>query len=528
MIPVLKLWLMEAPWLELMQLLADVALKGTVLCVAAGIASVALRRSPASTRSLLWVFVLVGLVILPVFSLVTPLWHFPLVPELNSWGASSYNPDYVKPDQVGLIKQAQGGEPGASSAGAGFFESLTSPVSWPAWGVLLWVLGGVAYLCWHFLSHTGVRKIVGRAYPAEQEWSCLIDSAARELVLRRNIRLLESQHIKAAITVGILKPAIVLPSDSREWSEDRRRLVLSHELAHVKRRDTLIELLALVVTVMYWFNPLVWLAVKQLRIERERDCDDAVLYAGAKPSDYAELLIKIASELAGSARPVWQLTTISQNSNLKDRLMSILNQKTNRSRGTRRSAVLTGLLVLALALPISTSGIWNAQAGEKSKKVDKAKTEEMKKKEMIKKKQMSAQEQVKLRMEKICAQENSAACKVGKIIKTKGPEAGIKAFYKMKAAEDGQYVFKEAQFNALGYAFLYNGAIKEAVAVFELNVKEYPESWNVYDSLGEAHMVAKRYDEAEKYYKKALALNPDSESSQHALQKLQTMYSETF
>jgi beta-lactamase regulating signal transducer with metallopeptidase domain len=529
MLQMIEQLLANTPWLQLTEFLIDVTLKGSVFCVAAGVATTLLFRSPASTRSLIWVFALIGLLALPVFSLVSPLWNLPLLPDLSSWGTQSYTSEFAKPDPEGIAGAAGGVSTDVSSSRSGLLDSISAGATWSTWAILFWVVGGLVYLSWYLISHAGVGLIVRRAHPAGKEWRTLYDSETDEQNLWRKVRLLESEDIKAAITVGVVRPAIVLPCDSDEWTESKRRLILSHELAHVRRWDTLVEMLALIVTAFYWFNPLVWLAVKQLRIERERDCDNAVLYSGARPSDYAELLIRIAADLEASAKPAWQLSTISQNSNLKDRLMSILNQKINRNRGSRRSVFLTGLLVLALAIPISTSGIWNVQAGEKSKKVDKAKYEEMKKKEeqAIKKKKLSPEEQVKLRMEKICSQENSAACKVGKTMKTKGPEAGIKAFMKMKEAKKGEYVFKEAEFNTLGYAFLYSGAIKEAIAVFKLNVKEYPDSWNVYDSLGEAYLVAEEYEKAEKYYKKALAMNPESESSKKALEKLQALFSKT-
>lgn len=230
--------------------------------------------------------------------------------------------------------------------------------------------------------------------------------------------------------------------------------------------------------------------------------------------------------------------------------MNILNQKINRSRGSRRSAVMTGVLVLALALPISTSGLWNAKAEEKSKKSQQAQTEEAKKQQSEKMKQkeeemkkaqmsaeekekqkaisaMSAKEKISFSWEKIRAQEGSAAGKVGMIIKEKGVEAGLDAFYQLKKADESEYYFKESEFNTLGYLFLYYGKLDLALAVFQLNVKEYPDSWNVYDSLGEAYLVAKKFDEAKKYYSTALEMNPEAESAQKALMKLESLAKET-
>jgi beta-lactamase regulating signal transducer with metallopeptidase domain len=549
MLDVVYAQLASAPWIEMLELFIDVTLKGAVICAVASVVTLLLRRSSAFTRNMVWVFALVGLILLPVFSLISPVWNLPILPELGSWGSGSYTPEVVKSEPATLVgpvlpASALGGSPGHTD------DALVGGLPWYAWCMLAWLVGGLMYLSWWLFSQVGVRHLVKDSQPARESWTQLLETVTGELDLTRQVRLLESWRIKAAITVGIFNPIVVVPADTRDWPANRRRLVLSHELAHVKRWDTLIEAFALLVTVVYWVNPFVWFAVRQLRIERERDCDNAVLSAGAKPSDYAELLLNIAADLGSSAKPIWRMSTISQSSNLKDRLMSILNQKINRSQGSRRSAVLTGALVLALALPISTSGLWNVQAEEKSKKNKQAQTEEMKKKDYEKKmkmkqkeeemkktgmsaeekekySKMSAKEKINMNWEKICSQEGSAACEVASIIKQKGPDAGVKAFYKLKKADSDEYYFKESEFNTLGYMFLYHGKMDEAITVFQLNVKEYPDSWNVYDSLGEAYLAAKKLDKAEKYYSTALQMNPKSESSQKALKKIQSIQKET-
>ncbi|MCK4773162.1 MAG: tetratricopeptide repeat protein [Candidatus Krumholzibacteria bacterium] len=529
------IWLAEAPWMELLALFIDITLKGAVICAIAGIATLLLRRSSASVRNLVWLFALVGLILLPALSLLTPVWNIPVIPELASWGAGSYTSEFEKPDPETSTGGPYAARIDATGADSPSGDSTAVGLPWYAWAIFTWIAGAVIYLVWRMVSHAGVRFVVNQAHPARDEWTLLSGGVVEELNLRRKVRLLESDRIIAAITVGVFDPVIVLPSDSNDWTESRRRLVLYHELAHVKRWDALTETVALVATVVHWFNPLVWHAVKQLRIERETDCDNAVLRTGAKPSDYAELLMNIAADLGTSAKPVWQLTTISQSSNVKDRLMNILNQKINRNKGSRRSAVLTGVLVLALVLPVSSASLWSppsTQTEDKAQQEEKVKSDEMKTSDEMKKKEqqktkMSAAEKSEKMWQQVCANENSAACKVGTIMKKKGVETGVEAYYKMKKADDGEYVFKEKEFNALGYVFLYHEKTDAAIAVFELNVKAYPESWNVYDSLGEAYMVAKRYDESIKYYETALKLNPDSKHSQHQLQELRTMVSES-
>ena len=85
-------------------------------------------------------------------------------------------------------------------------------------------------------------------------------------------------------------------------------------------------------------------------------------------------------------------------------------------------------------------------------------------------------------------------------------------------------IFKEKEFNSVGYVFLYNDKVKEAIAIFELNVKEYPDSWNVYDSLGEALMKAGDHPEAVASYQRSLELDPDNDNARTMIRPTRTPF----
>lgn len=87
---------------------------------------------------------------------------------------------------------------------------------------------------------------------------------------------------------------ILLPQVARQWSRAMRHAVLLHELAHVQRGDVLAQLVGRMACVLHWYHPLAWYALRKMRHEREQACDDAVVQAGEKPSDYAEQLVEVA------------------------------------------------------------------------------------------------------------------------------------------------------------------------------------------------------------------------------------------
>src|SRR6185436_10190982 len=113
------------------------------------------------------------------------------------------------------------------------------------------------------------------------------------------------------------------------------RVVLLHELAHVRRRDCLWQWIMQLACAIYWFHPLIWIAAKRLQNERERACDDLVIAAGAKASDYAEHLLAIASGLQSNAFAAYAAIAMARRSALEGRLLAILEPGANRRRLTR-------------------------------------------------------------------------------------------------------------------------------------------------------------------------------------------------
>src|SRR4029078_12943853 len=92
---------------------------------------------------------------------------------------------------------------------------------------------------------------------------------------------------------GLLRPRVLLPSHAREWSMERRELVLRHELAHLKRGDWPVQLGAEVIRTLFWFNPLFWAVCRELRRESELACDDLVLASGVPAPRYASQLLEL-------------------------------------------------------------------------------------------------------------------------------------------------------------------------------------------------------------------------------------------
>lgn len=167
--------------------------------------------------------------------------------------------------------------------------SAATPVDWV---FLVWALGVVVVGARFAIGHLAARRIVARGSKPCDAWEHAIAEAEQKTGIRAVVRV--SSAIEAPAVTGILAPVVVVPASSSSWGEERKLVVLLHELAHVAAHDLDIQLLASIVCSLHWFNPLAWLAARRLRLERELAADEAVLRSGMRASTYAADLLAIA------------------------------------------------------------------------------------------------------------------------------------------------------------------------------------------------------------------------------------------
>ncbi|MGH7140343.1 MAG: M56 family metallopeptidase, partial [Pirellulales bacterium] len=187
----------------------------------------------------------------------------------------------------------------------------------------------------------------------------------RELECRfspgRQVRLMKSRQVRGPLLAGVLRPTILVPDDCARWSDEKLRIVLSHELAHVERRDVLWQLAARAAAAVYWFHPLAWLALRRMRQERERACDDRVLSLGVQAVDYAAGLAEFAAAIVGRPSPLVGSLGMAEQLPLEDRVRSILNASlarqpvSRRVRGILLATTACLVLVLGILRPFSTA-----------------------------------------------------------------------------------------------------------------------------------------------------------------------------
>ncbi len=205
------------------------------------------------------------------------------------------------------------------------------------------LIGGVTRLAW--IASRSDRLLDAR-------WTAICAKISSDYRLSRPLRLLRTRRPSLLATWGVFLPEVLLPSGAMDWPEERIDVVLSHELAHIQRRDWVIQILSQMVRAFYWFNPLVWIVCNRLNQESEQASDDVVLNRGVAGADYAAHLLSLARTLNRSARVWTPALMMARESTFKRRFRAMLNPRLNRSALTRIPFLATVVVLLAITLPV--------------------------------------------------------------------------------------------------------------------------------------------------------------------------------
>ena len=344
-----------------------------ILLVALGI-TLSMQRASAGARHLVWLVTVAALLLVPALTAWAPIPVRMLPAELSPAEAAapsaspstfrSFGDAMVKGNRVADRNRiTSGGAPSSSIGDAPAFNVMGSiSVLFLIWAaVLTLIVGSLGY------AALVVRRIVKRARPLDSEdWLTPLWEVSDRLALEEPPRLLRSEDAKMPFACGLFTPTIVLPAECDGWSLDRRRAVLLHELAHVRRHDLVGHTLGRVACAVYWFHPLVWKAAKQLRSESERACDDLALACGARATDYAEHLLDIVTSVRRDSTPSVALA-MARRKEFEGRMLAILDPELRHSSPSRRqSAALIGSLALISIVVGAAAPARRVQAAQNS------------------------------------------------------------------------------------------------------------------------------------------------------------------
>ncbi|MEO7714843.1 MAG: M56 family metallopeptidase [Capsulimonas sp.] len=356
------------------------AVKGALILGAAGAIVFAMRRGSASMRHLVWLLAIAGVLAAPLLSLVAPPLRLSKAyapssqATAGSPAAMALDPIFAPPQASAMKTPASGPLPtsGAiSNAAPGVVPGKSTPAvpvitpRWPAADAAMNLRLRLIMAVWAIVALAAlIRLAAGFALAGRAASRCPLvtnpvllaemETLSQEAgVGRRGVELRQST-IAIPMTTGLLRPIVLLPMGAEAWPVDLRTAALRHELAHIARRDWAWHALAGVVCALHWFNPMAWVAARQIREESERACDDAVLAAGTRPTDYAEHLLAIAKQLSPpeASRPGAAIA-MAQRPFVEARMRAILHTGLDRSALNRRRTLASLLAAVLLLAPVA-------------------------------------------------------------------------------------------------------------------------------------------------------------------------------
>jgi TonB family protein len=308
-----------------------------------------LRRRSGAERHVLWMATLATATLAPALRLVLPSWQPNWVRQVVASLPAPFEARalWTADPRVDIVVRANA----VDASTWALADAL----------VALWAIGVVVIVLALAVEGLKLARLASRAKPLfDESWHRLRDDVARALRLTRPIRLLQGMRGSAPlapVTWGLWHPRVLLPADSVNWSEDRKRAVLLHELAHIRRGDWIVQVVSQLACALYWFHPLFWIAQSRLCRESEHACDDVVLNLGMDGEAYASHLLEIARAARVPQRAWTPTVAMARPSHLERRFAALLNPEENRRGVTRRSVVAVSGISALLLVPLAALGV---------------------------------------------------------------------------------------------------------------------------------------------------------------------------
>ena len=325
-----------------------------VLCVVVGLVCYALRKKSAHLRYLLWLLILgkclvpsvitISLAILPqqaetiAEAPVDPVMPVMVdVPPVARSYAVSYVPAVV--DEV---------------ADESLLTKL-SEISGTVWFCVVWFGGMVLFGLVALLKAVRIhRRLKAKRRPVDDD----LYREISELPSYQNNspRIWQIKGIGQPFVWGLLRGSVYLPANfKRSTDRAHRRKIVAHELAHVTRFDALANLLQIIAQGIFWFHPLVWIANRMIRAEREKCCDEtAIAGLAAAPKDYSTAIVDTLANEYKSTLPTPSLAIAGPVRNIEDRIKTIMKPG---KKFYRRPATIVVAIMLLLAAVIAPTTI---------------------------------------------------------------------------------------------------------------------------------------------------------------------------
>lgn len=216
--------------------------------------------------------------------------------------------------------------------------------------LLFYVVGLLVYIVHGILDNYRFRRDVLRwsRRPSNNIIETLLRQQVQELNIKSDIPVRISKKVTSPMIVGLVRPTLVLPTESYPQAE--LRMIMTHELVHLQRHDIWFKTIFLAATALHWFNPVVHLMVREANKDMEKSCDDFVLRNADVETKkrYCHLILNLATQKNSNEGPIFSTSISSTRENLETRIRGIFITSEKR----RGIAALT-----SIAMIVAMSGV---------------------------------------------------------------------------------------------------------------------------------------------------------------------------
>ncbi len=347
-------------WLEFVW---STTVKSTVLLLVIWVAASLWSRASASVRHLIWSIAFYGMLVIMAGFLWLPRWHVSMPAPLQTLealmrqGADLFSHRALGPRELNAVRQSGNPEETASASPAAGLSVSREDVE--SLLLAIWLTGFALLYSRFWIGVLKIFLLTRAAKPVRGEaWFQIIDDLNDKLRLGRRFQVKIGPGNHTPMTWGAWRPVVVLPKSAANWSAERLRMVLTHEAAHIEKRDYLSLIFIHFVRAFYWFHPLVWVAYRELVRHREHACDDRVLCLGDRATAYADHLLDIARSLKSSRLQGFFSLSMVKTSELEGRLISLLDDEVNHNQLTKPFLVRALLLSFSFLIPLAALKPW--------------------------------------------------------------------------------------------------------------------------------------------------------------------------
>ena len=379
----------------------------------------------------------------------------------------------------------------------------------------IWLVGAMFFaIITLFRNFNFWRKIRREAPIIDKAVVDTLENFRVSLAIRKKVAVIVSDMVKSPALFGYFKPRLLLPLHFLDTIEtDELRYVFLHELSHLKRHDIGVSFLAAILQIVHWFNPLVWYAFQQMRVDQEAACDAYVLLKSkqTRPADYANTIVDLLERLVQNRHLPAMAGIIENKAQIRRRIAMIMNYK----RCTFKTTLASFSMFLLVGLILFTSSSSKAVAEKPEKTVDDKEIRLI----------GPVDEQISIKGEQVPSIDEHVSSgyeKRASSFKSASSEKKLVVAENMASERDKPGAVQDitpdepvqqrrtppVDYISRGKSYLQKGQIDDAVHDFNKEIELNPENAMAYFARGNAYYMKGQVDQAVSDYGKAIELNP--------------------